>query len=357
MSEINATFVVDSVQLTITPQEPSITVTPEVTELRIFTGGFTNPGGNVGELQYNAGGFQNGVPNTNFSVLTGNLLLGNVPNVKITGGVNGYFLQTDGAGNLTWQAGTGNVTGNGTPGGSNTQIQFNDQGNFGGAAGLTFDNTTNVFTTPGNIVTSSNILANNITANANITALDVSATFGVFSTANVTSNLVVVDFINIFNGNINSNNISTNTITGTQTITSPNNFVSTGTMKVQQVIEKVTVNTSPATSTIDFDLLDQAIVYYSANASSNFTLNFRGNSSVTLDSILSSNQSITCTFINTNGVSAYYANVIQIDGSNVTPKWVNPPVGQPISNDFYTFNIIKTAANTFAVFGTITGFV
>jgi hypothetical protein len=32
--------------------------------------------------------------------------------------------------------------GSGTPGGSNTQVQFNDGGAFGGSAGLTYDKTT-----------------------------------------------------------------------------------------------------------------------------------------------------------------------------------------------------------------------
>lgn len=362
MSNITATIVVDSIQLTVIPQEPGLTITPETTELRIFTGGFSSPGGNLGEIQFNAGSFQAGIPFTDFNTANGNLTLGNIGNVKILGGVNGYVLQTDGTGNLTWQvAPTGNVTGNGVPGGANTQIQFNNEGNFGGSAGLTFDTGTNVFTTPGNVLVAGNVIANNITANANITAVDANITniqsvSAVISNANVTSNLVVGDFINIVNGNINSNNISTNTITGTQTITSSNNFVSTGTMKVQQVIEKVTFDVSPATGTIDFNLLDQAILYYSANASNNFTLNFTGNSVVTLDSMLNSNESITCTFVNTNGVAGYYANVIQVDGANVTPKVVFPFSGTPVSNDLYTFNIIKTAANTFTVFQTVAGY-
>lgn len=66
----------------------------------------------------------------------------NVNTLKISGGTNGYVLQTDGAGNLSWAAGGG--SGNGDVGGTNTQVQFNDAGDFGGNTGFTFDKTTGV---------------------------------------------------------------------------------------------------------------------------------------------------------------------------------------------------------------------
>lgn len=47
-------------------------------------------------------------------------------------------LTSDGAGNLSWAAAGG------TPGGSNTQVQFNDSSAFGGDSGLTFDKTADV---------------------------------------------------------------------------------------------------------------------------------------------------------------------------------------------------------------------
>jgi hypothetical protein len=79
-----------------------------------------------------------------------NINLGSVTNVHIEGGVNGYVLQTDGAGNLSWTAGGGG--GNGVPGGSNTQIQYNDTGVFGGSAFLTFNENTNTFQVAGNLI-------------------------------------------------------------------------------------------------------------------------------------------------------------------------------------------------------------
>ena len=91
------------------------------------------------------------------SMNIGNANIGNIAtitigvgNIHILGGTNGYVLQTDGAGNLTWTAQTGGGS-NATPGGANTQIQFNDAGTFGGSAGFTFDNVANLLSVPGNV--------------------------------------------------------------------------------------------------------------------------------------------------------------------------------------------------------------
>ncbi len=53
--------------------------------------------------------------------------------------------------NLSLSGTTLNATGGGTPGGSTTQIQFNDAGAFGGDADLTWNKTTNVLTNRGDI--------------------------------------------------------------------------------------------------------------------------------------------------------------------------------------------------------------
>jgi hypothetical protein len=58
-------------------------------------------------------------------------------------GTNLYVLQTDGSGNTSWVAQSG---GGGTPGGSDTYIQFNDATAFGGNAAFTFNKTTGVIT-------------------------------------------------------------------------------------------------------------------------------------------------------------------------------------------------------------------
>jgi hypothetical protein len=170
-----------------------LNLTGNVTANKVYANSFfyangqpfnANPGGSNTQLQFNNNGALGGIPNVTWN---GNILsLGNVSRLSIGGGLNGYVLQTDGTGNLTWTAQTGNGGGNGSPGGSNTQIQFNDAGSFGGDAGFTYDKNTNTLyvenisagnssddtiTTYGNLNVLGNISAvENITANGNITA-------------------------------------------------------------------------------------------------------------------------------------------------------------------------------------------
>jgi hypothetical protein len=111
--------------------------------------------------------------------------------------------------------------------------------------------------------------------------------------------------------------------------------------------ERATVSATAATGTVNFDLVTQGVLYYTTNASANFTLNFRGNSGTTLSSILAVGDSVSAVFLNTNGSTAYYASAFQIDGSSVTPKWSGgtaPAAGNASSIDAYSFTIIKTAA-------------
>lgn len=123
--------------------------------------------------------------------------------------------------------------------------------------------------------------------------------------------------------------------------------------------EVVAISAISASATINFDILTQAILYYTSNASANFTLNFRGDSSTTLNNCLAIGQSITATFLNTNGATAYYPNVFQIDGSSITPKWSGgtaPSSGNASSINAYSFTIIKTANATFVALAGATRF-
>ncbi len=60
---------------------------------------------------------------------------------------------TDGTGNLAWQTSTSN--GNGVPGGSNTQVQFNDGGLFGGSPFFTFNKSTTTLNVAGDFTANS----------------------------------------------------------------------------------------------------------------------------------------------------------------------------------------------------------
>ena len=127
-----------------------------------------------------------------------------------------------------------------------------------------------------------------------------------------------------------------------------------GTGKVQQVLEKITVTSTVTTGTVNYDLLDQAVLYHTGNASGQFTLNFRGSSSTALNTMVTVGESATAAFLNTNATTAYYTTFVTIDGTstNVSTKWQGgstPSSGNSLSIDAYAFTIIKTAASTYTV--------
>jgi len=122
--------------------------------------------------------------------------------------------------------------------------------------------------------------------------------------------------------------------------------------------EDVNVVASAATGTINFDIATASVWYYTSNAAANHTLNFRYDSSNSLNSKLNVGDAITAVWLNTNGSTAYYPNVIQIDGSAVTPKVPAAiSAGNASAIDAYVFTIIKTAATpTYTVLETQTKF-
>lgn len=121
--------------------------------------------------------------------------------------------------------------------------------------------------------------------------------------------------------------------------------------------EDVNVVASAATGTINFDVSTASVWYYTSNATANHTLNFRYSSGTSLNTAMATGDAITLVWLNTNGSTAYYPNVIQIDGTTVTPKVpVAISAGNASSIDAYAFTIIKTASATFTVLETQTKF-
>jgi hypothetical protein len=112
-------------------------------------------------------------------------------------------------------------------------------------------------------------------------------------------------------------------------------------------IERMTISATAATGTIAFNTQTQGVLYYTSNATANFTLNFTN-----VNANLAIGDSISCVFLNTNGTTAYYPTAFQVDSSAVTPKWSGgtaPAAGNASSIDSYSFIIIKTANATFTV--------
>jgi hypothetical protein len=115
--------------------------------------------------------------------VSGTSNLGSVGNITISGGTNGYVLQTDGAGHLSWTAQTGNG-GNGSPGGSNTQIQYNSDGSFAGSSNFTFDSSSNTVTITGPLI------ANTLTIGAGTNEFCTSEVYFAVTTSSATGQVL-----------------------------------------------------------------------------------------------------------------------------------------------------------------------
>ena len=128
-------------------------------------------------------------------------------------------------------------------------------------------------------------------------------------------------------------------------------------LKLSAAAETVTIAATAATGTVNFDVSTQSILYYTSNASANWTLNIRGSSSTTLNSIMATGQSVTVTHLVTQGGTAYYNSAVTVDGTSVTPKWSGgsaPSAGNTNSVDVYTYTLIKTGSGSFTVFASQT---
>jgi hypothetical protein len=128
---------------------------------------------------------------------------------------------------------------------------------------------------------------------------------------------------------------------------------------IQQLAEKVTNSATAATGTVNYDVITQAVLNYTTDASGNWTLNIRGDGSNTLNSIMDTGESLTVAHIVKQGGTAYYNSAVQVDGSGVTPEWQGgsaPTGGNTNSLDVYTYTVIKTADATFTVLAAQTQF-
>lgn len=335
-----------------------------------------------------------------------------VGNITILGGTSGQLLTTDGVGNLSWTsfvvtdanyanfAGTAfsvagaNVTGvvaNATyavtAGTANAVAGANVSGYVPNATHATIADSANAIT-GANVVgavanatyavtagTANSVAVANVSGIGNIATINLNGVGsnvllgnGTWGSIGATANSNYANYagnaFSVTGGNV-SGQVGNALVAGTVYSNAQANITSLGTLSsltvqgmtsIQEAKEKFTSNGTGATGTVNFDVLTSAIILQTANASANFTLNIRGNSSTTFDSITSNGESMSVTYVNKNGATAYYANVIQVDGSTVTPVWGNgtaPTSGNVSSYDVYNFNILKTGTATFVVFATI----
>lgn len=125
--------------------------------------------------------------------------------------------------------------------------------------------------------------------------------------------------------------------------------------------EAVNLSTSNAPSAIEIDVLTSAINYYTLRALSNYTINVRGDDTNTLDSVMSVDTSISVVAVVKNNASTtYYPTAITVDGAAPSLiRWLggfSPSAALNSSSTAYTLTIIKRAAGTFDVLGSVASY-
>jgi hypothetical protein len=160
-----------------------------------------------------------------------------------------------------------------------------------------------------------------------------------------------------------------NTLTNVASLNTAQTFTATKTFSgsssataivLNDAAEVATVSATAATGTIAYDITTQSVLYYTSNASANWTVNFRGSSGTSLNTLMSTGQSMTVAFLVTQGSTAYYNSAVQVDGttSGVTTRWLGgaPTAGNASGIDSYRFLLLKTGSATFTILASVTQF-
>ena len=169
--------------------------------------------------------------------------LGPTSNIVITGGTVNQVLVSNGSGGVNWLSTTALTV---APG-ANTQVLFNDNGNFAAQPGLTFNKTTNALSVTGNINGSNGVFTAVFGNGSALTNISAGNLTGVIPTS-VQSNITQTGTLSslIVSGNINTGNvivsssISGNLITGTLTTSAQPNITSVGTLSGLLVTGNIT---------------------------------------------------------------------------------------------------------------------
>jgi hypothetical protein len=255
---------------------------------------------------------------------------------------------------------------NANTGASNLQVQVNSVSIGSGAIRLTDGSALAANTIVANAIvdvqydgTNFQLLSDSSGGKEVITDLTVSGNLAVTGTTGLTG-VLTANVANITTANITTANVATmsgtTSYTGTQTFTGSTSVLAA---VFQDAAEVATVSATAATGTINYDVTTQSVLYYTTNASANWTVNFRGSSGTSLNTLMSTGQALTVVFLVSQGATAYYNNAITIDGSSVTPKYQGGTAwssGNASGIDAYSYTIVKTGSATFTVFASQTQF-
>ena len=211
-------------------------------------------------------------------------------------------------------------------------------------------NTPVVFTTTGALPTGITAGSTYYVINATATTFNISASVGgsAVNTSGTQSGVQTATFSSQFS---NALNISSS---------------SKLSLNLPNIAETTTVSATSATGTINYDALTQSVLYYTSAATGDWTINVRGNSLTTLNSILGVGQSLTLAFLAQNQniaaqtvtISIATPAVFTISGTlpaNGTPILFTTtgalPTGLSVGTTYYVINASGTTYNVSTTVG------
>ena len=115
--------------------------------------------------------------------------------------------------------------------------------------------------------------------------------------------------------------------------------------------EQVKITAGKLSDNTNINLADGMVYYFTTQETTTSTPNIRHSGAVTLNTVMAIGETVSVTIITTAAAAAYSAQ-LTIDGNNVAENWVGgsaPSDGGSSGVDIYTYNIIKTANDTFTV--------
>ena len=158
-------------------------------------------------------------------------------------------------------------------------------------------------------------------------------------------------------GSIAASDLANASITGDKladSITIANTTTSSIANFLGPIFEKANVvTTGGLTANVTISTTGPGILVYTANSAANATINFTGLSSMTVGNVAS------YVFMVTNNTAPKYVSNVQIDGTDIIPRWSGgaPTTGTSANTDIYSFNIVKTSATpTYNVFAQVSSF-
>ena len=154
-----------------------------------------------------------------------------------------------------------------------------------------------------------------------------------------------IEAANLTKGSVAIPTISSTDTLSNKTLTAPT--VNNAVLKSPE--ERWTVSATAANTTVTFDITAQGVLYYTSNATANWTL-----AATNVNANLAVGDAMSIVFAVTNGGTAYRPTAMTIDGAANTPKWSGgtaPAAGNANAVDWYSYVIVKTAATpTYTVF-------